>query len=255
MMPIGTEMIVAQPVMISVPKIACDRAAALADHAAHRLGEELPGRSGRRRFETTVQSSDTSGVTASANAQLIEHGHAAVGRLAAALDGPRPDVDARRRRGRRCRHEQRGVEADQQQDQRDDQRDAADARATARSAAGCRWRPTGAATGALLEDGRRDDRAVAGAVRGRRRGVAPLAAAWTAASPRAAVTGGSWRSSPIDHQIRIWRLMTARAAMLTTSVTANRTRPEAIRALTVDAGGLGEVERDVRRDRRRVRRS
>ena len=67
------------------------------------------------------------------------------------------------------------------------------------------------------------------------------------------------------HQIRTSRLMTARAAMLTTSVTANRTRPAAISALTSrpdDSGkssamfaaivdgfaGADQVERDVAGD-------
>ena len=231
-----------------------DRAAALADHAAHRLGEELGVEARAGRVETTVQSSETSGVSASANAATIDAGDAAVGRPRA---GPR-----RRATRRRCAMPPRitAVATTNSATLKPISSRISAARpprrrrrpATAPSAAACR-RSDGRGTAGAPSDGGRDDRAVGGP-----------SAAGGAASPagrrRRRVRLGLGHARilalvAIDHQIRIWRLITARAAMLTTSVTAKSTRPEAIRALTVDARGLGEVERDVRRDRRRVARS
>ena len=53
MIPIGTEIRVATPVMTSVPTIACCGAAAGADHAAGRLGEEVDVEPGSPRLMTS----------------------------------------------------------------------------------------------------------------------------------------------------------------------------------------------------------
>ncbi len=70
MIPIGTEMIVAAPAITSVPMIAC-AAPPPAPITPRCVSVKNSGSKRATPFETTVQSSDASGITAIANAQLI----------------------------------------------------------------------------------------------------------------------------------------------------------------------------------------